>query len=203
MITTRRSEAFGSITADNYRGGVDVLERQSAINVETEREESLEEKKARMQRNLDRLMNYDRYAEMQREEAAMAEEKERETVAEANLSEDDIRPTSTTMQFGDGDISSVYNDMERSKESEGHGYKLNSKGKLVVALYALVVTVILALIVLNTGVLKALAAEVNALNANLAEKSAILAEREAVIEEISSDYHVIEMAENEYDMIFR
>ena len=205
MITTRRSENFGAATESVARGGTDVLTRRPLTygNTESDCDENMAEKKARMQRNLDRLMNYDRYAEREKEElaAAQTEEEAQAITAEANFSEDDIRPTSTTMQFGDGDVSSVYNDMEKSKGAEKQGYKLNGKGKLVVVLYALAVTVILALIILNTGVLKALAAEINTLNASVAEKSATLSERQAVIDEISSDAHVIEIAENEYNMI--
>ena len=106
------------------------------------------------------------------------------------------------MQFGDGDVSQVYNDLEKSKEHK-ESYKLNGKGKLVVALYALAVTVILALIVLNTGLLKALDGQVSALTATYAEKSASLAAQTAEIEAISSDAYITELAENEFGMIKR
>ena len=74
MITTRRSNGFD--TTESARGGVDVLERRTAINSEAvpEREESMEETKARMQRNLDRLLNYDRYSEMEAENSAVMDD---------------------------------------------------------------------------------------------------------------------------------
>ena len=68
MITTRRPERY-SATDNSVRGGVDLLEREVAYEtVAPQREESREEAKARMQRNLDRLLNYDRYSEMEAEE---------------------------------------------------------------------------------------------------------------------------------------
>ena len=156
-----------------------------------------------MQRNLDRLLNYDRYAEMEADETvaesdALLEEKV-ETVA---YSDEDIRPTTTTTQFIDGDPQ-IFNDAEKSKEERKSAYKLNGKGKLVVVLYALVVTVILALIVLNTGVLKALAKDISALDETYRMQAAAVSAQAAEIAEISSASHIAEIAESELGMILR
>lgn len=202
MITTRRSNGFD--TTESARGGVDVLERRTAINSEAvpEREESMEETKARMQRNLDRLLNYDRYSEMEAENSAVMDDapvEETETVA---MSDEDIRPTTTTTQFIDGDPQ-IFNDAEKSKEERKSAYRLNAKGRLVVVLYALVVTVILALIVLNTGVLKALSKDIATLDESYRVQAAAVSAQAAEIAEISSDAHIAQVAETELGMILR
>ena len=195
MITARRSDGF--VTTENARGGVDVLERASAKYSETapDRAESMEETKARMQRNLDRLLNYDRYAELEAEEAAAEEKAQAEQPAVSAYSDDDIRPTTTTTQFIDGDPQ-IFNDAEKSKSVHGETYRLNGKGKLVVVLYSLVVTVILALIVLNTGVLHSLSKEVSALEESYNAQVIALKEQSAEIAEMSSAEHVIPLAED-------
>lgn len=203
MITTRRSNGFDK--TESARGGVDVLERRASIVSESapEREESMEETKARMQRNLDRLLNYDRYSEMEAENAAVISdapaEEQTETVA---MSDEDIRPTTTTTQFIDGDPQ-IFNDANRSKEEHKSAYRLNAKGKLIVVLYALVVTVILALIVLNTGVLKALAKDIATLDESYRVQAAAVSAQAAEIAEISSDAHIAQVAETELGMILR
>ena len=200
MITTRRSNGFDSI--ESARGGVDVLERRS-VNTEVapEREESIEEKRARMKTNLDRLLNYDRYSEIESEESAAVREvpveEKTETVA---MSDEDIRPTTTTTQFIDGDPQ-VFNDAAKSREDRKSAYKLNGKGKLVVVMYALVVTVILALIVLNTGVLRSLSKDIAALDASYKAQEAAVSAQAAEIAEISSDAHIAQIAETELGMI--
>lgn len=205
MITTRRSNGFD--TTESARGGVDVLERTSVNSVNTEvapeREESMEEKRARMRSNLDRLLNYDRYSEMEAENSAVMTDapatEETETVA---LSDEDIRPTTTTTQFIDGDPQ-IFNDAEKSKEERKSAYRLNAKGKLVVVLYALVVTVILALIVLNTGVLKSLSRDIATLDESYRAQAAAVSAQAAEIAEISSDAHIAQVAETELGMILR
>ena len=81
------------------------------------------------------------------------------------------------------------------------GYHLNSKGRLAVILYSLAVTIILALIVLNTGVLASLS---NVSNEKSAELSAALERYDAVksqIDDISSSDYIIDVAENQYGMV--
>ena len=201
MITTRRSNGFD--TTESARGGVDVLERRASVQSEVapEREESMEETKARMQRNLDRLLNYDRYSEMEAEEAVAESCAPVEEKAEATAySDEDIRPTTTTTQFIDGDPQ-IFNDAEKSREDRKSAYKLNAKGKLVVVLYALVVTVILALIVLNTGVLKSLSKDIAALDASYKAQAAAVSAQAAEIAEISSDAYIAQIAESDLGMI--
>lgn len=261
MYTTRKAdESYSERTA----GGVGVLERNapSAQDAEvrtTLHTESVDEAKARMQKNLDLLLHYDeaeysdnravseaaekapapaypefdgqvydvqtalqyaaqvkeaqRLAELQAEEEAKAAEQAAiaESQAQAQIQEvapeayeeDDVHPTSTTMQFGVGETESVIKDLTKTRESEKSSYKLNAKGKIVVALYAVAVMVILALIVINTGVLASLKRS----NAALADDvAAVAAEYDRLIAEIdtvSSDDYVINAAENIYNMVKR
>ena len=200
MITTRRSNG---LQTESARGGVDLLERETKDYGQAmpQRTESMDEAKARMQRNLDRLLNYDRYSELEAE-AKSAVIEDVPQIKEAAYSDEDIRPTTTTTQFIDGDPQ-IFNDAQKSKEVEHVGYKLNAKGKLVVVLYALVVAVILALIVLNTGVLRSLTADVNTLSETYAAKTAAIRAQNEIIAEISSPAHIAEIAENELGMVLR
>ena len=152
-----------------------------------------------MQRNLDRLLNYDRYSEMEAEEAAAVEDAPAEEIKA--YSDEDIRPTTTTTQFIDGDPQ-IFNDAEKSKSERKSSYKLNGKGKLVIALYALVVSVILALIVLNTGVLRSLSRDVASLNATYSARVAELTAQSAEIANLSSEERIVDLAVNEYDMVY-
>lgn len=147
------------------------------------------------------------------EEAAYAEAMRSQVYAEAAApvievapsvtEEPDIRPTSTTMQFGEGEADNVYNDLTKTRETSKNSYKLNAKGKIVVALYAVAVMVILALIVLNTGVLASLKSGNTALAENITELSGQYEELVGRIEKVSSDEYVQDIAENVYNMIKR
>ena len=60
MITTRRN-GYEVANDSSARGGIDVLERSYAnVNNVAATTESDEQARAKMQENLDRLMNYDR-----------------------------------------------------------------------------------------------------------------------------------------------
>ena len=202
MITTRRSSEMSSSVYESSASvaGVDLLERPQsfeefasvapAIN---ESEEALERK-----RNLQNLLNYDRYSE---QASAVIVDETIEEVQASALADEDIRPTSTTMQFGD-DIDQIRREMNRAQEEEKSvSYHLNGKGKLAVTLYALAVTVILALIVLNTGVLAGLS---NNVQAKAAELDSTIARYEAIqqeIESISNSDYIIDVAQNQYGMV--
>jgi hypothetical protein len=203
MITTRRSEN-GNYQSFSDRNGSDVavLERriteENSFDVAEEyKVETPEQARERMQRNLDKLLNYDRYSDVQ--EATVITEN---VVKEVAVSDEDIRPTSTTMQFGDGEVEKIYNEIPSEDRAEKI-YKLNSKGKFAVVLYALAVTVIMALIIINTSVLSALSRESmqkqSTLDQIVNEYSTVNSE----IEEKTSDEYVSRLAEGEYGMIKR
>lgn len=202
MITTRRSANNGSGSfVQNSGSNVALLEREDVksynefVSPKTE-DESLVQARERMQKNLEKLLNYDRYAEITKEEelekASLVEEVSAPVVSVAN--EDDIRPSSTTMQFGNEDREQIYNDMrrgERAKES----YRLNSKGKLIVVLYSLAVAMILALIMINTGVLTGLKNKTAALNDEINALNSQYTATYDEIQDISRDDYVLEKAE--------
>lgn len=245
MITTRRSDEIAGNAAQSV-SAVDLLERKTPVafndyeNAQT-REENLEEAKLRMQRNLDRLLNYEKYgnddvstdfasdyteaaadvdsatqayqsATNQAYSVSQAYAPAEETAFDENTTydenivtatDDDIRPTTTTMQFGEGDAETVFDDMQRQKQEQSESYRLNGKGKLVVALYAIAVALILTLIVLNTGVLAVLTKNNAETVAKLSEK---VAEYNSVVEEInaaSAEEYIADIAENVFGMIKR
>ena len=100
------------------------------------------------------------------------------------------------MQFGDDNLEQIREDMKATVVDEQISYHLNTKGKLTVILYSLVVTVILALIVLNTGVLSRLSAQENAMlnsvNEKVMEYNALMSQ----IDSISSPDYIINAAVN-------
>ncbi len=209
MLTVRRStnevNSFSDYTAN---GGVALLEKNQVKTYEdtTLDNESFEQAKERMQRNLDRILNYDKYAteEISMTQSSVAtpiQEVEPTTEVEINQCDEDIRPTSTTMQFGDGDIEQMRNEMNRAEEKESTGFRLNSKGKMVVILYALAMAVIMTLIVINTGILTRLG-NANAQKAQVIESQvAQLESISAEIENVSNSDYTIDYAENVLGMI--
>jgi hypothetical protein len=153
-----------------------------------------------MKTNLAKLLNYDVVQTEVSEEAekivdsAIAGTEVMETV-DMTATEEDIRPTVTTMQFSDGESEQILNEMKRTKNEEKVSYRINARGKFLIALYSLAVVIILALIVLNTGVLAGIR---NAKAAKLAEIEGLKIEYSAITEEIesiSSEQYVTSQAE--------
>lgn len=204
MVVTRRSQETETASQTSSLGSsVALLERKPVNNVVTQSvsEESYEQQQERMQKNLEKLLNYDRFTEQNMDQSVAVQE----TVVDSSViapvnQEEDIRPTSTTMQFGDGDIDQIYKEMAHAKKREKE-YTLNAKGKFVIALYSLAVTIILALIVLNTGLLASLSGVKEAKAQTL---SRLQSERYAIqqqIDEVSSSENVIKTAEDVLGMI--
>lgn len=208
MVTTRRSTELNSSILDSRSGGVGLLEKAPKTYAEYTADpvvetETLEEKEQRMRRNLEMLLNYDNQV---KEEAVEATTTEVEMVAsttvdEISVQDEDICPTSTTMQFGDGDLEEIYNEMNRSQESTSTGYKLTLRGKIVVGVYSLIVAVIFALIVLNTSLLAGLSssnsAKAEILDSKIMEYNAVLDK----VDSISNDSYISDVAENQLGMI--
>ena len=156
MITTKRSGTSSSYSQS--QSSVAVLERPvssySDFVSAPQREESTEEANLRMRENLQKLLNYDRYTETVQDSVAVIEETPVETVVEETAClDEDIRPTSTTMQFGDDADVDIRNEVQSTKTEEKQSVKLSFKGKLIIALYSVVVTLIFALVVVNTTLL--------------------------------------------------
>ncbi len=210
MVTARRSSNLVNNTFETsatQNASVAILERPEVSTIKEEvasktqmTESQLEEAKAR-RKNLDMLLNYDRYAEQSAvQEQAVEQVLDEIQITAQSLSEEDIRPTSTTMQFGD-DIDSIREEMRQGRNEEKVSYKLNSRGKFVIALYSIAVTVILALIIMNTGMLAKLSNISQTKSAELAstvqEYNAVVAE----IENISDADHIISVAQNDFGMV--
>lgn len=199
MVTTRRSTEIESKTFEttSTRGGVDLLERPRALEQveQSQTETNSTSQSEKMRQNLYNLLNYDRFTEenMQVSEPEIAQEV-------SNFADEDIRPTSTTMQFGD-DIEQIREEMKKSEVVEDTSYRLNAKGKVAVILYSLVVTVILALIVLNTGILATFSAKESVVSAKLDAKVMEYNQIVANIDSISSPEHIIDVAQNQYGMV--
>ena len=206
MITTKRANNNATFDSEGSRGGVGLLERQS-LNSYVQNEsivdsnDELSDARERMKRNLDKLLNHNSTANSVVEDYATVQET---TQADLVASQDeDIKPSSTTMQFSDGNIDQIYNDLEKTHQREQNRYYLNGKGKLVLVLYALAVTVILALIVLNTGVLATLKTSNAERVATVQDLAQTYAARVEYKDYISSNEYVIEKATNEFGMIIK
>ena len=179
MVTTKRSDNVRSSYYEHNQGGIGLLEKEAPASYNDYmgntqvHEENLEQARERMQKNLDALLNYDK-----------VEQKVQTTIEEnvveiKNEVDEDIRPSLTTMQFGDGDIDQMRSEM-RVEENTKERVRITGKGKVAVALYSLAVTVILALIALNTGVLATLTSQFssksNMLDAKISEYSQVSAQ---------------------------
>lgn len=208
MVTTRRSTELNSSILDTRSGGVGLLEKAPKTYAEYTAEpvvetESLAEKEQRMRRNLEMLLNYDNQVKEETIETASTEVDmvTSSVVDEISAQDEDICPTSTTMQFGDGDLEEIYNEMNRSQESTSTGYKLTLRGKIVVGVYSLIVAVIFALIVLNTSLLAGLSssnsAKAEMLDSKIVEYNAIIEQ----VDSISNDSYVSNLAQNQLGMI--
>ncbi len=194
MVTTRRSSNSTGLSFERSgsSAGVDLLERTVAVsyddylvNVPDTTENTANEE--RMRQNLNDLLNYDRYSEVAEKPAEV------QRVTASN--DEDIRPTSTTMQFGSIGADEIHNEM-RSHEEADTVRTLNGKGKLAIVLYSLIVTVIMALIVLNTGVLSGLNRAKDASAAALSEKAATYQEIQAENDYLGSADRIGDYAEN-------
>ena len=205
MVTTRRDGAVNEITRNEAKSRLGLLERTEPVS------ETNETRNADMSRNFDMLLNYEKDIEEAkqkeleeqriRELAAAAQETARVQTAEReDVNTEDITPTSTTMQFGAEDVGNLYSDM-KEEQKETTRFRMNAHGKLLLAVYTIVVATILALIIINTSVLSSLKSG-NAAGAERLE--ALRGSYEQVAEEldrVSSDEHVIDVATGEYNMV--
>ncbi len=198
MVITRRStDTVNSAYDNNTNGGVGLLERPisqvESASVETQEKVSTADAE-RMQKNLYKLLNYDRF-----NEEKMQDIQEQEVAS--SFSDEDIRPTSTTMQFGDDNIDQIREEMKQTHATDEVAYKLNTKGKVAVVLYSLVVAVILALIVLNTNILATVSAERKSVSADLDAQISQYNAIQTEIDSISNPDYIIDVAENQYGMV--
>ncbi|MBQ3115743.1 MAG: hypothetical protein IJC07_01810 [Clostridia bacterium] len=192
MLTARRSNESSNYATTSSNASVQVLERPETYEEINSAKPAVDNSAAiEMHKNLEKLLNYDRYAEQMQEEAV------KESIAVenvvSNVSEDDIRPTSTTMQFGE-DIDSIREEMNMAKQNEEQTYRLNNKGRVVVVLYSLIVAVVMALIVLNSGVLSNLSNQNELKAQELSDAMQTYSQVQMDIDRISSEEYIDDRA---------
>ena len=110
-------------------------------------------------------------------------------------------PTSTTMQFESSADNDVYEDLrvrntakEKKQIKTGKAYKFNTKAKLLVAVYALVVVTILSLIVINSNMLKNLDNSIDNYSSQVTELTQEYNMVQEELEIAKSDETIIEKA---------
>lgn len=227
MITTRRDTTVEEMTRNEARTRLGLLERTEPRSFNEAFDDSVREsdeaQTERVNKNFDMLLNYEKYIEEAKqkeledqriseqriaaENAARVQERVVAAAAAAaapaiEIDTGDITPSGTTMQFKTENVGELYNDLaKKNEEKESSKYRMNARGKLLIAVYAIVVVTILALIIINTSVLASIR------NSN-AESAALLAQKQAeyerVMEEydyVSSDEYVINEATGEYGMV--
>ena len=203
MITTRRAidganVSFGQEKGNSNEGLVDRPVVECSTNVATN--EELNDARIKMQKNLEKLLNYDRYSTVVEDKAldVASVAPVEEVVEQANFvsatTEDSI-PSSTTMQFSSEYKEEIETEINQTKREEKVSYKLNARGKLLVSLYALAVVVILALIMLNTGVLANLKTRNASAQSQMTSIEQELNDIRGEIHSMSTEEHIISEAE--------
>ena len=119
------------------------------------------------------------------------------SVAEnGEIAETDLMPTATTIQYQNN----LYKE-EQQEHVESKKYSMTAKGKVLMLVYSLVVMVILALIIVNTSVLKTLDSDVaqqrEALNAAMSEYAKV----QEQVDELTSVESIIDRATNDLGMV--
>ena len=125
----------------------------------------------------------------------------REEASEKVEQSEDFMPTSTTMQFESSADNDVYEDLrvrntarEKKQRKTGKAYKFNTKAKLLVAVYALVVVTILSLIVINSNMLKNLDNSIDNYSSQVTELTQEYNMVQEELEIAKSDETIIEKA---------
>ena len=117
---------------------------------------------------------------------------EEEKAVETNI---DLKPSTTTMQFEKREENDIYQEIRPVNQTkEDKGYKINTKGKVLIAVYALVVVTIFSLIVLNSRMLRNLD---NSIDNYSAQVERLTEQREEVytqLNQVMSDDVIIEKA---------
>lgn len=200
MVTTKRSENVEFSFNQSSTSNVGLLEKPMASANASQKtapviDDNMETAKVRMKKNLDMLLNYDKVATESNATFADVEEKVETVIQASSVAQDeDIRPSVTTMQFGDIDIDEVRAEMKSNQEVKSK-YILSSKGKVAIILFSLFVVTLLALIIINSRALSSyemgIAKAEAELNSSVAQYNALVED----IGEISSNEYVGKMAE--------
>lgn len=118
------------------------------------------------------------------------------TKAPLNGEDEDLVPSSTTMQFESYDDNDIYEEVHLKNETDlQKKYKINTKGKVLIAVYALVVATILSLIVINSRMLKSLDSSISGYANQVTELTEEYAKVNEELDYVKSDDVIIEKAE--------
>ncbi len=111
---------------------------------------------------------------------------------------EDLAPTATTIQYR---TEQRAREDKRTVVEEKRGHAMTTQGKLLMAIYAVVVVVILALIIINTSVLRNLDASIAENRATLFAATEQVQQLQDEINELTSADSIIDRAESELGMI--
>ncbi len=121
--------------------------------------------------------------------------------AQPEVYDEDAYPSVTTMQFREKDVNPYEDYREDNETYRSKKFKVTTKGKVLVAVYALVIVTILLLIVLNTRLLKDMNAQIATQQmriATLQQETQALNER---LEYVKSDPVIERKAAEELGMV--
>ena len=106
-----------------------------------------------------------------------------------------LTPSSTTMQFESDDENDIFEEIPVDKvRSAQKKYEIHTKGKVLIAVYALVVATIVSLIVINSRMLKNLDKSISGYSAKITELTEQYEAVEAKLDYLRSDEVIGEKA---------
>lgn len=115
--------------------------------------------------------------------------------------DDDTAPSPTTMQYSSVETGdNPFEDYHKKGEPVDKQYTINTKGKILIAVYALVVATVFALIILNTRLLKTMNASMVAKQMQITRLTREVNDLQSEYEYVSSD-EVIEKKAEEKGMV--
>lgn len=111
-------------------------------------------------------------------------------------SDENLLPSSTTMQFESYEDNDIYEEVRPKNETDlQKKYKINTKGKVLIAVYALVVATILSLIVINSRMLKSLDNSISGYASKITELTEQYSKVNEELDYVKSDEVIAEKAE--------
>lgn len=160
-------------------------------NVKTnalEKEDARERQYAKDATNLDKILGM-----QDADDTKILGEKVRTPLKEVD---EDLIPSSTTMQFESDEDNDIYEEVRPKNETDlQKKYKINTKGKVLIAVYALVIATILSLIVINSRMLRSLDNSISGYTGKITELTEQYTNVNAELDYVKSDEVIIEKAE--------
>ena len=160
-------------------------------NVKTnafEKEDARERQYAKDATNLDKILGM-----QDADDTKILGEKIRTPLKEVD---EDLIPSSTTMQFESNEDNDIYEEVRPKNETDlQKKYKINTKGKVLIAVYALVIATILSLIVINSRMLRSLDNSISGYTGKITELTEQYTNVNAELDYVKSDEVIIEKAE--------